>query len=145
MTRSFPHRRDILAGAAAVATLPGTAWPAPTRPFLTLSSTLLATGDLDPDEAGDYEKALRAGSHGAQIARLVALATMGGGPALLERIKGEGLEEAANLVVAAWYSGMVGGTVVTYTDALAWNAVPFTKPNGSCGGAFGYWAQPPTN
>ncbi|GAB5471375.1 MAG: hypothetical protein Kilf2KO_44050 [Rhodospirillales bacterium] len=50
-------------------------------------------------------------------------------------------------LLAAWYSGSVpgpdGGTFVSYLDALIWRTLTFTKPQGFCGGALGYWAAPP--
>lgn len=126
----------------ALVALPSQAQPVPEEAFGTLSVALLRTS-VDAELSFKYQKALRAGPNAAAIERMMALATMHGGTALLQRIVGEGLQPATNLVVAAWFSGMVDGRVITYTDALAWSAVSFTKPNGVCGGAFGYWAEPP--
>jgi len=139
------NRRIVVAGglAAVTSSLPVPAWSAPDQDFMKLSTALIGAGDLDADLGRAYGKALRAGSQGVAIDRLVGLAGTRAGGALLDRIRHDNLNDAANLVVAAWYSGVVDGQVITYTDALAWNAVPFTKPNGSCGGAFGYWAEPP--
>ncbi len=134
----------MLGGALALAVLPSLAWSADT-PFVTLSSALVGAANVDPDLARSYEAALRAGPDAVAMARLIWLASNAGGATLLERIAGEGLTEAADLVVAAWYSGIVNGQVITYTSSLAWNAVPFTKPNGYCGGAFGYWSDPPAS
>jgi len=54
----------------------------------------------------------------------------------------------ANELLAAWYSGVCmtveGPVVVTYTSALIWGAAPFIHPQGACGGATGYWSEPPT-
>jgi len=33
--------------------------------------------------------------------------------------------------------------VIDYDDALSWQACSFTKPAATCGGPFGYWADPP--
>jgi hypothetical protein len=33
--------------------------------------------------------------------------------------------------------------VFGYDEALAWRACSFTKPSAACGGAFGYWQDPP--
>ncbi len=56
-------------------------------------------------------------------------------------------KEMGNAIVAAWYSGVSpdpeSGEVITYTDALMWQAMSFTKPMGYCGGETGYWAEPP--
>ncbi|WP_217995122.1 sugar dehydrogenase complex small subunit, partial [Methylogaea oryzae] len=54
-----------------------------------------------------------------------------------------GLDAAANAIVAAWHGGFVGNTLISYPGALAWKALPFLKPAGYCGGAFGYWAEAP--
>jgi hypothetical protein len=59
----------------------------------------------------------------------------------------QGLDDIANDLVAAWYSGIVtrGGTrqVVLYDHACMWSAMSFTKPIGRCGGATNYWSDPP--
>jgi aminopeptidase N len=143
VTRPVLERRNVLRSALALLALPSPAWSAPPEEaFGTLSVALLGTS-VDPELSFKYQKALRAGPNATAVERLMALATTHGGAALLQRIAGEGLQPATNLVVGAWYSGMVDGRVITYTDALAWSAVSFTKPNGACGGAFGYWAEPP--
>lgn len=53
----------------------------------------------------------------------------------------------ADDIVAGWYSGIAYGPaglqVAGFTDALVWDALDFTKPFGSCGGATGYWADAP--
>ena len=50
-------------------------------------------------------------------------------------------------IVTGWYSGVQqaasGEEVVTYTDALVWKALDYTKPQAWCGGETGYWALPP--
>lgn len=33
--------------------------------------------------------------------------------------------------------------VINYDEALSWQACSFTKPAATCGGPFGYWAEPP--
>ena len=59
----------------------------------------------------------------------------------------QGLEAIANELVFAWYSGVVKNgdseQIVLYADALVWTAMTFSKPMGLCGGAFGYWSDPP--
>jgi hypothetical protein len=53
----------------------------------------------------------------------------------------------ANDVVAAWYSGDYatnkGAAAFDLTAALLWKSLDFAKPPGTCGGATGYWAEPP--
>ena len=51
------------------------------------------------------------------------------------------------MVVTALFTGMIdtpkGRVVITYDNALAWQAVPWTKPNALCGGDIDYWASAP--
>jgi hypothetical protein len=143
LTRSLPDRRSVLSGVLALLAVPSHAWPAPDQAFSTLSAALVGAGNVDPDLARAYETALRDGPLAAAIERLTALAAGLSGTSLLDRIEQDGLQQAANAVVSAWYSGIVDSRVIAYAEALAWNAVPFTKPNGYCGGVFGYWADPP--
>ncbi|EDQ04847.1 ribonucleotide-diphosphate reductase alpha subunit [Sulfitobacter indolifex HEL-45] len=100
--------------------------------FLALSQKTLRKEDLFEDVAAKMLKAF------ADIDRkddLTALA--------------EGAEDQAlsNEIAAAWYSGVSPDPddleVLTYTDALMWQAMDYTKPMAYCGGPMGYWADPP--
>ena len=55
--------------------------------------------------------------------------------------------QLANEVVAAWYSGICrtadAVALATYTSALLWTSASFLHPPGTCGGATGYWGDPP--
>ncbi len=55
-------------------------------------------------------------------------------------------EALSNAILAAWYTGVSPAPddlkVLTYTDALMWQAMEYSKPMGYCGGAMGYWAKP---
>jgi hypothetical protein len=154
----MPSRRDlILAAVAAAIASAGTAgFPSALfaqstvtpEQFLALSEKLTATPKLDLDVATTILGGFLATGHGAEIAQLV----------------GENFDSftpIANAIVAAWYSGLYStvprGTgasnhplrgrvqrVATFTDALVWNALTFTKPWAECGGETGYWADPPT-
>lgn len=136
-------RRDLLVDIAVAIALAGTAgFPrdlhadatVTVEQFLALSKKLTNVSGLDPAIA----KTLLGGF----------LAT-GNGPALAQLIAGAGQDgPLANAIVAAWYTGVYdSGTgkqaVATYTDALLWNALSFTKPLGWCGGSTGYWARAP--
>lgn len=50
-------------------------------------------------------------------------------------------------IIANWYTGLhdtaYGEAIVTYEDALIWEALDYTKPMGWCGGETGYWADAP--
>ena len=55
------------------------------------------------------------------------------------------------ILMAAWYSGvfdtMADGKptqkVATFTEALVWDAMTYSKPFAECGGETGYWSDPP--
>jgi len=135
-------RRELLSGVAAAIAVAGTAGFPSTLyaaanvtvgQFIALSEWLTGTDDLNPDVA----KTLLGGF----------LAT-GNGPALAQLAKKQNARGAvANAVVAAWYTGIYetgkGQAVATVDQALIWNALTFTKPIATCGGAIGYWAFPP--
>ena len=132
-------RRGLLSAASAFALLsltqmPGRAFAAnlDLKAFLSLSQKLVGQDDLSEDIAAEMLKAF--GSIGRED-DLAALA-------------GDTDDEAlSNAILAAWYSGVSPDPddlkVLTYTDALMWQAMPYTKPMGYCGGAMGYWAEPP--
>ena len=50
-------------------------------------------------------------------------------------------------IISAWHSGVVetpnGSTLATYSDALMWRSLDFTKPFGECSDGFGSWAAEP--
>lgn len=98
--------------------------------FLDLSGRLLdrQAGSLSTDYAGLYLESLDA----------KALQSLIGGAA------DEGLEQK---IIQNWYTGLhgtgSGEAVATYTDALMWEALDYTKPMGWCGGETGYWADAP--
>lgn len=103
--------------------------------FIELSANLLQvdTGTLDEGVAGDFLSGLLADGKDD------ALKTLADG-------KPDPLLEQQ--IVAGWYSGVQrtasGENLVSYTDALMWEAMDYTKPQGWCGGETGYWALPPS-
>lgn len=113
----------------------------------TLSAALANEGEMDADTAKAYLAAMRNAGIEKDIIRLVDLVKSTSPGQRDQAIAANGLDNVANTVVATLYSGMTGTganpRVITYSDALAWRALPFTKPNGQCGGEFGYWSQPP--
>lgn len=148
-------RRDLILAAvgAAIAGTGAAGFPAslfaqsPVTPeqFLALSERLTATPKLDPEVGTTILGGFLATGHGDEIAKLIAVGH-------------EPVTPLANAIVAAWYSGVyttmpkdnganpAGETVdavATFTQALLWNALSFTKPWGECGGETGYWADPP--
>jgi hypothetical protein len=139
---SCATRRDLLIGlgvAAAGGVVPGS--PAHTAPitveqFRQLSARLMGVplGNLDRDAAARLLNAFLANGLETSLALLAADTAVNTGT-------------VADDIVAAWYSGVFqtprGEVVATFTDALMWSALDYTKPFGFCGGAMGYWALPP--
>lgn len=134
-------RRNILAGGSALVVVAVAQWPShavaasiDTDAFLQLSQNLTRKQGLSADIAAPMLEAFDAIGKGEEIAAL---------------INGGANPELTNNIVAAWYSGASpdpdSEEVVTYLDALMWQAMSYTKPMGVCGGATGYWADPPAN
>lgn len=80
-------------------------------------------------------------------AMLKAYATLGKEHALAAMAAGKRNAALGNSLVTAWYTGESPDPddpqVLDYTDALIWQTMDYTKPMGYCGGAVGYWADPP--
>jgi hypothetical protein len=151
-------RRDFLASVCAGFALFAAPWssagastfdyPAPAlAAFLEAASALTGIAIDDREQATRYFKVLH-DSLGAERVRALADAAGLAPDALLPASRFEPLRSTAEFAMNLWLTGMVPNatgeaSVLDYTDALVWNALPFTKPPGRCGGAFGYWADPP--
>lgn len=102
--------------------------------FLLLSERLTGAKGLDADIGRILLEGFLAAGHGSALAELVTPASASASP-------------LADAIVAAWYSGVYdtghGEAVSDFNGALAWSALSFTKPFGSCGGEIGHWADPP--
>ena len=125
-----------------------------------------AAAALSPSQAASLQKALvgfvysdaklveaivRALAQAVGAGPLAQVATIAAGtsPAQLgDALRAAGVDKVAETILVALASGTVttpaGMVVITYTDALAWQAVPWTKPNTYCGGQTNYWASAPT-
>ncbi|KAB8028478.1 sugar dehydrogenase complex small subunit [Fluviispira multicolorata] len=57
------------------------------------------------------------------------------------------LKKLSKEILLSWYTGVVkvngSSRLVTYTGALSWTTLKGIKPQGICGGEFGYWAKKP--
>lgn len=138
--RSGVTRRQVLAwsGGTALALVLGgrvsAANPASLEDFLALSARMVGKekGALSTQFGNSYFNALMSRNLGG------ALTGLRDGDAE------PGLETS---IISNWYTGVAetagGDEVVTYTDALMWDALDFTKPMGWCGGETGYWADAP--
>lgn len=144
-TKSAPllgaTRRSVLIGGTALAVsafaqFPGKALAATVEAddFLDLSIKLTGHSDLALEDAAKMLQAFNAIGKGDELAALV---------------DGNSNPDLSNAIVAAWYSGVSpdpeSDEVITYTEALMWPAMSYTKPMGYCGGATGYWADPPAS
>lgn len=132
-------RRTLLSAVSAMSVLPLSQWPGrafadgfDVDTFLKLSHKLTGKENLDDDVAAELLKAFTASGRQDDLA---ALAT------------GASDDGLSNSIVASWYTGISPNPddlqVVTYTDALIWDAMDYTKPMGFCGGGVGYWSDPP--
>lgn len=141
MTSRRDMIRGLLAGILSAAGAVPVAHAAGETPkaadFIAFSERLMEVKGLDPGMGADI---------------LGAFVDVGQGEALASLMTQTGPIDAgntmANAVVAAWYSGLstrTAGEIVTdFNGALMWDALSFTKPWGSCGGATGYWGDPPS-
>lgn len=114
--------------------------------FLLASSVLLGIKLGDRDFASQYLTLLRKQWSQAQLQAFVTfhgsekVGATGANTAL------RAIERQAMQLWLTGYSVDVAGkpvAVVTYVSAAVWALIPFTKPPGLCGGAFGYWSHPP--
>lgn len=132
-------RRSFLLATSAVSVLslvPLPAWALTPNfdvdAFLALSEKHVGQTDLPKDLAA---------------AMLKAYSTLGKEHALAALAAGKKDSDLANSLVTAWYTGESPDPddlqVLDYTDTLIWQAMDYTKPMGYCGGAVGYWADPP--
>src|SRR5258708_15283789 len=135
-------RRDLLlrSGGAAIAAAGDGGFPAALYAaaavtldeFLVLSKALTEAADLDPDMGTKLLGGFLATGHGDGLARLVA---------------GEGEPDLANVIVAAWYSGVddsrQGPAVAAVAQALLWQAMSLPQPFARCGVARRPFARHP--
>lgn len=144
-----PTRRDVILAAlgTAIAAAGAAGFPAELfaqasitpEQFLAISEKLTETQDLDLEVATTLLGGFLATGHAEGLAELAG-----------DRF--DAFTPLADAIVAAWYSGIYttaaageapSEAVATFTDALVWNALTFTKPWAECGGETGYWADPP--
>jgi hypothetical protein len=146
----------LLAGCAATVAPPlgRTAGAVSLDEFLALSRLLTGVTDL----AGEHGQAYLASLDEAGRRELVGIIEGAGfrtaaPPASLEALQRTGVlastsaQALADKLLIAWYTGFAEGPsgprVATYTGALAWRALGYTKPPGVCGGGVDYWEGPP--
>jgi hypothetical protein len=115
--------------------------------FAALSTTLTGFAYKDPGLASAMLKALTDAVGADALAKIATLAAVTAPDRLGDELTIAGVDRQAQAVLVALYSGVVttakGPVVLTYEQALAWQAVPWTKPNADCGGMTNYWAKAP--
>ncbi len=123
--------------------------------FLALSAVLTGVDQLDPTLGGIYLAALQT-TAGVTVADLYAQAgfTSSTAPTLADLeaagfFADEGQRTRADQIIEMWYTGKYidaegDAQVVTYTAALAWQVLSFTKATTLCGSP-NFWAEPPAD
>jgi hypothetical protein len=144
-----PERRRLLQGLAALAAsgiVPGALAQAP-RNLAGLSKPLTGFAYEAAGLASRMLAALTAAFGAQTLERMASIASSTSPANLADALRAAKLDAAAVKVIVALYSGIVdtpsGPVVFAYEDALAWQAVPWTKPNAACGGPTDYWASAP--
>lgn len=136
-------RREILASVmAAIAAAGAAGFPAIAHadPELTVDQFLALSEKLTGKQPLDAAVAAKL---------LGGFVAIGKGDGILGLMRGDDIDdELSNAIVASWYSGLYdsgwGQAVSDFNGALVWAAMTYTKPWANCGGATGYWADPPT-
>ncbi|WP_437603119.1 sugar dehydrogenase complex small subunit [Sorangium sp. So ce590] len=124
--------------------------------FLALSTVLTGVGDLARDHAQIYLDCLLARpEQAAALEDLYARAGLAGdAPACtLDELTARGvfadrrLRALADEILLLWYTGEYdaadGRALATYEGSLAWRSLPYASAPGTCGGAMGFWGEPP--
>ncbi len=152
LSRDAARRRRLLQGLAALAAAGAVpvaiAQSAPSATqFAALTRTLTGFAWQDDAAAAAMLRALSSAVGASTLNRVADLARTTPPDALSGALTAAGLERAAATIVTALYTGVVdtpkGPVVLTYASAIAWQAVPWTKPNALCGGITNYWASAP--
>jgi hypothetical protein len=147
-----PHRRRLLQGLGALVAAgyvpAGIAQAAPSASqFTAMSRTLTGYVYADAQTANALLHALSTAVGASNLAKVANLASSVAPDQLDATLASAGLQHAAATIVTALYSGVVdtpkGPVVITYDQALGWQAVPWTKPNAVCGGVTDYWSTAP--
>ena len=144
-------RRRLLAGLAALAAsaLIGPASAQPAAPaFATLTRSLTGFTFADAPTATAMLDALTEAVGADALGRISTLASSTPPGQLAEALRGAGLAPQAEVGLAARFTGPVdtpkGPRVISYDNALIWQALGWTKPNAWCGGATDYWSTKPS-
>ena len=149
-------RRRLLLGLAALAAsgavgpLAAQATPAPLADptsFADLSRSLAGYAYADAATASAMLDALTQAVGADALRRIATLAAVTPPAQLGAELRTAGLATQAETLVTALCTGQVdtpaGPRVISYDNALIWQALAWTKPNAWCGGVTGYWTDKP--
>ena len=145
-------RRRLLAGLAALA---ASALAGPRRAQASgvdaaaLAKSLTGFTFGDASTASAMLDALSEAVGESTLRRIASIAAATPADRLADELSAGGLAAQAEVVVAALFTGQVdtpkGPRVISYDNALVWQALAWTKPNAWCGGETGYWSAKPGN
>ncbi len=141
-------RRDVLRALLALAAsgLAPKAFAQP-RSLAALSKPLTGFAYDDAAAASRMLAAMDSAFGAEPLAKIASIVSSTPASDVAAALRAAKLDGVATRVIVALYSGVVdtpsGPTVFAYEDALAWQAVPWTKPNAACGGLTDYWASAP--
>ena len=142
-------RRDVLRALLALAAsgFAPSAFAQSPRNLAALSKPLTGFAYDDAALASRMLAAMESAFGADALARIVSIASSTPPASVAGALRAAQLDGVATKVIVALYSGIVdtpaGPVVFAYEDALAWQAVPWTKPNAACGGPTDYWASAP--
>lgn len=143
-------RRRLVVGLAALAAS-AVAGPlraqVPAQDFAALARALTGFVFGDATTASTMLDALTLSVGGDALGRISALASTTPAANLAGALEAAGLATQAEVVVVALLTGQVdtpaGPRVISYDNALVWQALAWTKPNAWCGGDTDYWSTRP--
>jgi hypothetical protein len=144
-----PDRRAVIAGLAALLTLPGTSFAttgfAATGGSWPLATQIIAgTRVADPNVLEMAVSALEREVGVDVVKQLHAAILKRDAADIVEPFADDAVEAAARRFVEMIYTGEITpGSTVAYHQALAWQVLPFTKPPSVCGPDMGWWTNPP--
>ncbi len=137
-------RRAVLAGLAALLSLPGKALAAPTTSWTVATQIIAGTRVADPTVLALAVNAIASEFSEATTEDLLRAVLARDAANIAEPFTDPAVEAAARRFVEIVYTGAIGASATPgFHQALAWQVLPFTKPPSICGKGFGWWTHPP--
>lgn len=137
-------RRSLIAGLAALAAFPGSAFATTGESWTFATQIIAGTRLADPNVLTLAVDALEAEVGADVVKRLHAAILKRDAANIVVPFEDADIESAARRFVEIIYTGEITpGHTVAYHQALAWQVLPFTKPPSICGPDMGWWTDPP--